>query len=336
MPVNTSRRNLIRGTLAAGAALALPASAVAQVPGKRRLLRMAHITDTHIQPERGAAEGVELAFKHIQLQAEKIDLVVHTGDIIMDGFAARDGRTRTQWDLWTSVVKNSLSLPIHCALGNHDIWGWDKKKSETTGEEPGHGKKWACDVLGRAKPYTSFDANGWHFVLLDSVRPFGAASYAAFIDDEQFEWLRADLAAVPESTPVCIGSHVPILSVTPFLFSNPDPAATQPAVESSSPYKPTRGDYTISGALGHGDFRKLRTLFAKHKNVRLALSGHTHLIDRVDSGHTSYCCGGAICSGWWKSIHRGECDYGYNVYNLYDDGSFDREYVLYGWTSREA
>lgn len=333
---SSSRRNLLRGSLLAGAALALPTTAAAQSPGKRRLLRMAHITDTHIQPERGAPEGVEQAFKHIQSQADKVDLVVHTGDVIMEGFGASRTRTKTQWDLWTSVVKNGLSLPIQCALGNHDIWGWDKKKSESTGDEPEHGKKWACDVLGRAKPYTAFDANGWHFVLLDSIRPFGDAAYAAYLDDEQYEWLRADLAAVPESTPICIASHVPIVSITPFMFSAQDPAATQPAVESASVYKPTRGDYVVSGALGHGDFRKLRALFSKHKNVRLALSGHTHLIDRVDYAHTSYCCGGAICSGWWKSIHKGECDYGYNLYNLYEDGSFDREYVTYGWKTREA
>jgi 3',5'-cyclic-AMP phosphodiesterase len=334
--VASTRRNLLRGSLVAGAALALPMAASAQVPARRRALRIAHITDTHIQPERGAAEGVEMAFKHIQSQADKIDLVLHTGDIIMEGFATKSGRVKTQWDLWTSVVKNGLSLPIHCALGNHDIWGWDKTKSETTGDEPQHGKRWACDILGRATPYTAFDAGGWHFVILDSIRPFGDTSYCAYLDDEQFEWLRTDLAAVPETMPVCVASHVPILSVTPFLFSSVDPAATQPARDASGVYKPTRGDYTVSGALGHGDFRKLQALFAKHKNVRLAVSGHTHLVDRVDYMHTSFCCGGAISSGWWKSVHKGECDYGYNVYNLYEDGSFDREYVAYGWTTRDS
>lgn len=35
---------------------------------------------------------------------------------------------------------------------------------------------------------------------------------------------------------------------------------------------------------------------------------------------------------WWKGIHH-ETANGYGMVNLYDDGSFDNEYVPYGWNA---
>lgn len=35
-------------------------------------------------------------------------------------------------------------------------------------------------------------------------------------------------------------------------------------------------------------------VFNQYKNVKLAVSGHIHLTDRVNNNGVSYCCNGAI------------------------------------------
>jgi Icc protein len=85
----------------------------------------------------------------------------------------------------------------------------------------------------------------------------------------------------------------------------------------------------------HIDARKIKQLFAKHPNVKLCMSGHLHLVDRVDFGGVTYFCNGAVSGNWWKG-KRQDCDAGYAVLDLFDDGSFERQYIEYGWKARKA
>ncbi|MGQ9650788.1 MAG: hypothetical protein ACUVXJ_11815 [Phycisphaerae bacterium] len=64
--------------------------------------------------------------------------------------------------------------------------------------------------------------------------------------------------------------------------------------------------------------------------MKVCLSGHVHLIDRVDYLGVSYLCNGAVCGGWWEGPYQ-ECDAGYALVDLYDDGSFEKRYVQFGW-----
>ncbi len=80
----------------------------------------------------------------------------------------------------------------------------------------------------------------------------------------------------------------------------------------------------------HKDCLELKDLFAQHPNVKLCLSGHLHLLDRVDYNGVTYLCNGAVSGNWWKGRHK-DCDEGYAVIDLYDDGSFEHQYVKYGW-----
>lgn len=317
MDLQMSRRTLLR-TGAAGAALALitPAGMARPAPSRarRRGLRVAHLTDLHIQPELRADEGVTACLRHLRSLPEPPDLVLLGGDLIMDGFAEDEGRTRLQWDLYTKVLRDECPFPVEPCLGNHDIWGWNKSRSRTTGDEPGWGKKWAMDVLGLDRTYRSFDRGGWHFVVLDSVQPEGNG-YTGRIDNEQFEWLHADLAAVPAGRPTLVLTHIPILTATVVL---------------GDPKRETRVR-EVPSALLMEDSRSLRDLFARHPTVRLALSGHMHRIDRVDFRGVTYLCNGAVSGNWWKGPYH-ECNEGYAVLDLYDDGTFDHRYERYGWT----
>lgn len=315
-----SRRDLMKfaGMTAAGLALprsiALAESAAIPPSGRRRVLRVAHLTDFHVQPERRANDGMIACLRHVQQLQDRPELILTGGDSIMDCFEADDARTTLQWNLWRSILKNECSIPVRSCIGNHDIWGWNKTQSKTRGDEPNWGKKRSVEMLALPHRYYSFEQAGWHFVVLDSTQPH-RDGYVAFVDDEQLDWLTRDLQATPSTTPVLVISHIPIMSASAF-YCQKDEAGRQ--------------RWEIGGSLIHLDALKLKDLFAKHRNVKLCLSGHIHLVDRVDYNGVTYLCNGAVCGRWWKGPHK-ECNEGYAVLDLFDDGTFAHEYVTYGW-----
>lgn len=325
MSHHLDRRELLKRAAAGAAVLgvapmALGSQRPARSGSRSRSLRVVHMTDIHVQPERRAAEGLDAALAHIQSLEEQPQLILTGGDHIMDSFSRDETRTRVQWDLLTKGFQNGCSVPVMHALGNHDVWGWNRRKSKTSGDEPMWGKKWALDQLGMARTYHSFDRGGWHFVCLDSVDhdPNNPDGYIGRLGEEQIDWLERDLATVPSSTPVLVLSHIPILTVTGVL----------------TPPDEKTNNYACSGGTMHADSVAIRDVFARHPNVKVCLSGHTHRIDRVDFKGVSYLCNGAVSGNWWKGVHY-ECAEGYSVLDLYDDGSFDNRYVTYGWKVTE-
>ncbi len=284
---------------------------------RRRALRVGHLTDIHIQPEKRAGEGMAACLRHVQQLADKPDLILTGGDHVMDCFEADNARTALQWDLWSRVLKSDCSLPVRSCIGNHDVWGWSKEKSQTTGLEPNWGKRRATDLLQLDERYFTFAQGGWQFIVLDSVHkpPAGQVGYMGQLDEAQFDWLAQTLRDVPESSPVLVLSHIPILSASAILWASQKDQ-----------------DFRVSRALMHTDCVRLKNLFAKHPNVKLCLSGHLHLVDRVDYNGVTYLCNGAVCGSWWNGRHK-DCEEGYAILDLYDDGSFDHQYVKYGWTA---
>ena len=129
----------------------------AQAPPRKRTLRVAHLTDTHIQPERKANEGMTACLHHVQNLKDKPDLILTGGDSVYDSFEADNARTQLQWDLWNSVFKNECSIPVQSCIGNHDVWGWHKRHAKTDGSEPNYGKKRAIENLHLSERYRSFD-----------------------------------------------------------------------------------------------------------------------------------------------------------------------------------
>jgi 3',5'-cyclic AMP phosphodiesterase CpdA len=285
--------------------------------GRRRVLRVAQLTDVHIQPERRAGEGLAACLHHVQDHARP-DLILGTGDAIMDSMAGEEGRVKTQWDVWQRVWKSECSLPVEHAIGNHDVWGIHRASSKTTGKEPLFGKKWVMSINGWDKPYRSFDRAGWHFIALDGVT-VKDDGYIGQLDEEQFAWLADDLARVEASRPVLVFSHIPLLSAAAFLDGEAEKG----------------GNWQVGASIMHIDFRRIKDLFKKHPNVKLCLSGHLHLVDRVDYLGVSYLCNGAVCSGWWERDYQ-ECKPGYGVIDLYSDGTFENDYLPYGWKYAEA
>jgi Icc protein len=134
---------------------------------KKRVLRIAHLTDVHVQPELEAAKGFSKCLHHVQSLPELPDIIFNGGDCVMDSLKQDKARVQTQWDLWHGVLKSDNSLMVEGCIGNHDVWGGGPKT------DPLYGKKYATEMLHLNSPYRSFDKNGWHFVVLDSTHPVG-------------------------------------------------------------------------------------------------------------------------------------------------------------------
>lgn len=280
---------------------------------KNRSVRFVHFTDTHVHSKRSAPAGLAKAIQHVHGLSDRPDFILNGGDAIGDALEVGREDVAAQWGLWKQAWKEHGTLPVRNCLGNHDIWGWDKKKSKTSGSEPGWGKQIALDELGLERAYYRFDVEGWRFLVLDSMTYDDETAYRAELDPEQMEWLRTELRETASEIRVVIVSHIPILTVGTVGFSQ-------------ELRKYSQGIRMLS----HRDAMELLWLLRQFPNVKLCLSGHTHLTEHVSFGGIDFVNSGAVSGLWWKGdfLHTDE---GYNIVDLYADGSFRTEYVSYGW-----
>lgn len=309
-----SRRQFVATAAAAGvwAAGGLLRAEDAAAPKSQRSIRVAHFTDLHLSQARNSAAGVAQALKHVQSLDDPPQLLLTGGDLINDALHADRSDTETQWKLLLGVLKAENSLPVEHTLGNHDIWGWDRQGSKTTGDEMGWGKQLAAEKLGLELPYHVATHSGWNFVHLDSCTFDEDNLYRGELDEEQFDWLSKTLSEIAPRPTVVI-SHIPIVAVAALEWSE------------SLEEKPSRRH-----GISHKDAKQLVSLFRRHPHVKVCLSGHTHLTERIDYAGVSYINSGAICGRWWQGDHL-HTDEGYSLLDLYDDGRFEQRYVPYNW-----
>ncbi|MBO3271460.1 metallophosphoesterase family protein [Hymenobacter defluvii] len=290
-----------------GGLLAAPAVHVgAAAPAEQPVLRIAHLTDIHLKNDLGAPAKFTRCLHHVQQQTPKVQLIMNGGDVVFDMNKENLGAIDDQWKLMKSVLKAECSLPMVYCLGNHDIWWHENTKGQAT-----YGKQYAMQQLELAKPYYSFSRSGWKFIVLDSVHlDVDATWYIGKLGDEQFAWLENELRTTPATTPVLVMSHIPIL--TAVLMIQDDVV----------------NRWEMLGGDMHTDTAKIINLFYKHPNVKLCLSGHLHLRDKVVYNNVTYLCNGAVSGAWWKGNLR-ETAPGYGVLDLYADGRFTESYVNY-------
>jgi 3',5'-cyclic AMP phosphodiesterase CpdA len=257
---------------------------------------------------------VAAAFRHFSERNDWApDLIINSGDSVMGIDGRTSGKSASeQIALWKTAVK-SLKVPMHACLGNHDVWNGN----DPTDDVPVAKKGFALmmEVLGMPAPYYSFDQGGWHFIAINSVCQW--PNYGE-LSPEHFEWLKDDLKKTPKTTPVCVFSHLPIVSVTSSLYG--------------SAQKKTDG-VLIPKVWQHRDCWEISEVFRRHPNVKLCLSGHMHTQDRCEYRGVWYICGGAVSGSWWNGS-----DYGfppcYGAINFYPNGAFDYQFVDYGWTAK--
>jgi len=166
-------RGLVLGSAASSigipSARTLSAEAAPLSEDHQRSVRFVHFTDVHVLSGRNAADGLATAIQHVHGLADKPDFILNGGDAIDDALEHGLEEVEKQWALWNEAWRAGGSLPVRHCPGNHDVWGWDKGKSKTTGNEPKWGKQLALDHLGLPQSYYRFDHGNWRFLVLDSM-----------------------------------------------------------------------------------------------------------------------------------------------------------------------
>jgi len=304
----TGLSSVLLGKAAVAEAILSPVADITN--SAKRVLRFAHLTDVHMQPEKEAPKGLAACLHHLQNQQDRPSLLINTGDCIMDALRQDRDRVETQWQLWHQLMKNENSLPIQYCIGNHDCWGAGEKS------DPLYGKKYALDMMHLEKPYRSFDMVGWHFVVLDSIQTKSSDGswYTCQLDEAQYEWLTADLELNKNKHTVIL-SHAPIVSAAIVVVDHKGQNDV---------------GYRLNQTAMHTDAERIIALFDSNPQVKLALSGHIHLYEEVKYHGVTYISNGAVSGNWWKGSRWGT-DNGYALVDLYEDGTFGNQYVPYGW-----
>jgi 3',5'-cyclic AMP phosphodiesterase CpdA len=271
-------------------------SAAEQRDKRKRVLRIAHITDVHIEPKNNAPNRFMQCLEEIK--KHKVDFFLNGGDSIMAADYNDITRERVDelWKVWRETTKTINDFEMHSCLGNHDMWWAAPDKLD-----PMYGKEFVVKQLGIPNRYYSFDKKGWHFIILDSNN-----KNAGSLDDEQRLWLENDLQTIPIGTPIICLSHYPILA-----------ACTH-----------------VEGG-NHTDSKYISDLFHKHKDKKIScFSGHVHLLDSVVYNGVHYFCNGALSGFWWGigdkdsagKMYYKQTPPGYAIVDLFDDGSVDNQY----------
>jgi Icc protein len=273
---------------------------------RQPVLRIAHLTDVHLKNEFGAPAKFVKCLRHVQQQTPKVDLILNGGDIVFDMNKENITTIDKQWELMYTIMRAECSLPVHYCLGNHDIWWNENNKRQAL-----YGKQYSMDQLKLSNPYYGMEKSGWKFIILDSVHlDIDGTWYIGKLGDEQFTWLENELKNTDPATPVLIMSHIPILTATLMVEDN------------------IVNKWEMLGGDMHTDTAKIINLFYRHPNVKLCLSGHIHLRDKVVYNTVTYICNGAVSGAWWDGNKR-ETAPGYGLIDLYTDGSFEENYINY-------
>ena len=279
---------------------------------RKKSIRFAHISDIHVKPGTIPETGMAKALHHVQQSAFKPSFIMNTGDSIMDALEADKEKTKQQWDLFTTLLQKENSLPIHHAIGNHDVWGWFIKQNKPDNDTL-YGKQWVKDVLQLPNRYYSFEQGNWTFIVLDSTQLNPAGGYIAYVDEEQMNWLKQTLSTTAKERFICIVSHIPILSICSGLFFGKN----EP-----------NGDLKIQRNLMHTDFFVLKNLFKNYPNIKCCISGHIHLQDEIEYLGIKYYCNGAVSGNWWKGTFQ-DFEPAYAMMELFPDGRCKRTMTGY-------
>jgi len=129
------------------------------------------------------------------------------------------------------------------------------------------------------------------------------------VEDEQKQWLAADLQKTDSETPIVVATHVPFLSVY---------------------YPALQGKYTHTDTFKN--FKEIWDMF-EEKNLKLVLQGHMHLYEEIKVKGVQFITAGAVSASWWGGSYHGT-EEGYLLLHM-DGKNFQWEYMEYGWEVNE-
>jgi len=269
-------------------------------------LKLVFYTDVHARTEWDTPVAMTMAAHAIN--ALNPDLVLAGGDLITDGFQSSAKTVAPRWDAYMAMQK-SIEAPLYAAIGNHDLVAAIPEDGTEPSLDP---RAVFREKMGIANTYRSFDLNGYHVVLLDSIEVTGGElKYEGKISPEQLAWLEQDLSGLDQDTPIVLLTHIPLLTG----FYQATRGATAPA---------PRNRVMVNN-------REVLHLFEGY-NLLLVLQGHLHVDEMLKWRNVMFITGGAICGKWWRGAWHGT-EPGFGVVTLNRD-RVDWEYISYGWIPR--
>lgn len=322
--MSITRRDFLAGACASSAAACLEVSAVAAnaqsaggVGSKKQSavgssFSFVHLTDMHVTPKRKGDAGYRKCIESVRALPCKPAFAMMGGDLGFDGNYSSKSDFETYIKLYKET-SDGLGVPYYNCMGNHDALGWSARRKVPV-EEPEIGKKMIMDRLEWEKPYYSFDFNGWHFVVLDSIHPVKAdhgPTYEPRIGAEQLEWLAYDLGAAA-GRPTVAMTHIAA-------FCNRGQQG------GSKDYKAMDGHMVL------WDTKELRTVLERHK-VKALLQGHSHTIEECRFNGVWYLTSAAASGAWWAGDWVGS-PAGYTVFHCKGD-DLTWEHMSYGWEAQ--
>lgn len=149
----------------------------------------------------------------------------------------------------TRELAGMLNGPARFLPGNHDL-DFDATSSEHTFD---------TFKANLGPEYYSYDAGKAHVVALNTVEyptklPAAKGDYTGSLDEQQLEWLRNDIAQVPENQLIVLAAHIPLL------------------------------DYADQGSAKH-QVKQVKEIYEILEGRKVvALGGHTHSIENLREG----------------------------------------------------
>jgi len=269
-------------------------------------IRLIFFTDVHARTEWETPKAMARAARLIN--AQKADLVIAGGDLITDGFQSSAESVQPRWDAYMEMHR-TIQPDVYPAIGNHDLVAAIPNDGTPAAQDP---RKIFREKMNIEHTYYSFDAVGYHIVVLDTILVTGDDyQYQGMVRPEELEWLRHDLSRVPRGTPIIMVTHIPLL--TAFY------AATEGAMSVAPRNRVVINNHEVFGLM-------------EDHNVILVLQGHLHAKELLIWGETTFVTGGAVCGKWWRGLWYGT-EEGFNVITL-TGNRVEWEYIDYGWEAR--
>jgi hypothetical protein len=175
-----------------------------------------------------------------------------------------------------------MGLPFFQVVGNHDL---DQEELVDTAST-----RTFCRHFGPR--YYSFDRGAVHYVVLDDVFWHGQG-YFGYLDQDQLEWLRADLARLEAGRTVIVALHIPVLG-----SSHVRQQLDKPAIGVS-----------VTN-------RELLYRLLEPFNAHI-LAGHMHESEHGFSHGVHEHVSATVCGAWWSGpICADGAPSGYSLYEI--------------------
>jgi 3',5'-cyclic AMP phosphodiesterase CpdA len=314
-----NRRKFFARGAAVSAAVAVAPAIVGRThaaENEARAFRFVFMPCIHLRRDLQSPAGFTAALRAVRKLSPVPDFILTGGDMCHNLRDQTIEESVEITDRFLSIYKEHGALPVHHCLGNHDLAAWNKAAEAAS--DPRYGKQLTIQKFGMKNRYYSFDHRGWHFVVLDYLRVSEPGKFTAEIDPEQLEWLRGDLSR-NKSKPAIVLTHAPVISAVE-LFSD---RAKRTEEALAVPF-----GRVISNAPALVEA-------AKQGNVRAFISGHLHLVERLELLGHSFICSGSVSGHQWTGPRMGTPE-GFGVFDCRPDGTLAFHYESYGWKAARA